>query len=337
MEPFVSFIIPTLNSSATLKACLDSILSQNYPSNRFEIIIADGGSSDSTVKIAEDAGARVVVNRLKTGEAGKAVAIREASGDILALVDSDNILDGANWLTQMVAPFADPDVAGSEPWAFVWDPEDSPVNRYCALVGANDPVAVFLGNYDRQSALSGRWTDLPVDSTDRGSWIKVRLDPGLHPTIGANGFTVRADLIKQLDIGDYYFDIDIVHRLVQLGHSTFAKVKIGIHHLYSSGLRAFQRKQLRRINDFHYYRRHGLRAYPWKNTSLVRLSVFALSTVTVFPLLAQSLQGYLRKPDRAWWLHAPMCWVTLLTYSWGSLAGLLRPREHARDNWQQFA
>ena len=46
-----SIIVPTFNSAHTLKRCLDSILSQTF--KNFEIIIADGLSTDSTLMTAE--------------------------------------------------------------------------------------------------------------------------------------------------------------------------------------------------------------------------------------------------------------------------------------------
>ncbi len=47
----ISIITPTYNSTKTLAACLESIKNQDYH-GEFEIIIADGGSTDSTLEIA---------------------------------------------------------------------------------------------------------------------------------------------------------------------------------------------------------------------------------------------------------------------------------------------
>jgi len=50
-KPAVS-ITPTYNSERTLQDCLESIKHQDYPD--VEIIIADGGSTDSTLEIARN-------------------------------------------------------------------------------------------------------------------------------------------------------------------------------------------------------------------------------------------------------------------------------------------
>ncbi len=47
------------------------------------------------------------IKTLKTGEAGKAVGMKQARGEIIALIDSDNILPSRDWLSFMVEPFHD--------------------------------------------------------------------------------------------------------------------------------------------------------------------------------------------------------------------------------------
>jgi len=50
-NPSISIITPTYNSAKTLTSCLESIKNQDFP-GEIEIIIADGGSTDSTLEIA---------------------------------------------------------------------------------------------------------------------------------------------------------------------------------------------------------------------------------------------------------------------------------------------
>jgi len=72
--------------------CLESIKKQDYPKNKIEIIISDGGSTDRTLEITRKYIQKIFPNPLKTGEAGKAAGIKHATGEIIALIDSDNIL-----------------------------------------------------------------------------------------------------------------------------------------------------------------------------------------------------------------------------------------------------
>jgi glycosyltransferase involved in cell wall biosynthesis len=76
--PFISVVIPTYNSEKTLEMCLESIANQDYPKDKIEIIIADGGSIDRTLEIARRYTDKIFNNPLKTGEAGKAVGVKKS-------------------------------------------------------------------------------------------------------------------------------------------------------------------------------------------------------------------------------------------------------------------
>lgn len=51
--PFISIIIAARNEEKNIGDCIQSIISQTYPQNRFEIIIADDHSTDNTVSIIQ--------------------------------------------------------------------------------------------------------------------------------------------------------------------------------------------------------------------------------------------------------------------------------------------
>lgn len=333
--PFISIVIPTFNSAATLPACLNSIMEQDYPSDKVEIIIVDAGSSDNTVEIAKKFTDQIYPNPLKTGEAGKAVGVKHAYGEIIALIDSDNILPENNWLKQMVVPFADPEISGTEPLYYTHRQEDGIITRYCALMGMNDPLCLFMGNYDRMNFITGKWTEMPVDEEDMGDYLKVGLNEKKLPTIGANGFLVRKELLDKCSIEDYLFDIDVVYELVLQGYNKFAKVKTGIIHIFSGTLSTFIRKQRRRIRDYGYYEKMGIRKYPWSALSKGKLLKFIVYTVLVFPLLGQSVRGWIRKKDAAWVFHLVACWATLLVYGWGVVRNIMKSEEEDRNNWVQ--
>ena len=333
-----SFVIPTLNSAKTLEACLSAIFAQHVPRADYEVIIADAGSSDDTCAIAARMGVDAIVeNPLKTGEAGKTAGINAASGDILALVDSDNILPGGDWLTQMLAPFADPDIIATEPLEYTSRPQDPALTRYFALLGMSDPICLFTGNYDRTCAVTGRWTALDVQHADAGDWLKLTLTEETLPTIGANGFVFRRALLEHVAWQPYFFDIDVMHQAVQHGFRHVAKVKNGIVHLYCARLSDFARKQQRRIRDFLFFAQEKQRTYPWDRQKKSGIIKFVIATVLVFPLLFQMVRGFRRRPDRAWCYHLPVCWVTLWIYGIGTLRKLLGAKQApvARDKWQK--
>ena len=298
-------------------------------------MIVDAGSADRTLDLARAFEVdQLLDNPLKTGESGKARGAKAAGGEILAFVDSDNVLIGKDWLRRMTAPFADPAVVSSE--ALRWDYSErySLVDRYCALTGVNDPASLFVGNYGRHSYLTGRWTGLPVQQEQRDGYIRVRVDPELLPTMGANGYLVRAEPFRSVITGDYVFDIDAVGELARRGFDVIARVDVPIGHLFAPSYRVFARKTRRRARDYLYHRRRGERTYPWARYKR-GLALFLAATVTTLPLLAQSLVGYRRQRDRAWWFHPVACWTTLAIYGWESVRARIKPERLTRRGWQQ--
>ena len=138
-NPSISIITPTYNSAKTLTFCLDSIKNQDYRGD-IEIIIADGGSTDSTLVIAQKYTDKIYPNPLKTGEAGKAAGVKHAKNEIIALIDSDNILPSKDWLSRMIEPFQDREIAGTEPLYYTYRKEDGYITRYCAMLGMNHTI-----------------------------------------------------------------------------------------------------------------------------------------------------------------------------------------------------
>ena len=333
--PLISVVIPTYNSEKTLEMCLKSIVNQGYPKDKVEIIIADGGSIDRTIEIARKYTDKIFDNPLKTGEAGKAVGVKNAKGDIIALIDSDNILPTKDWFRRMIKPFEDEEIIGSEPLYYTYRREDGYITRYCALIGMNDPLCLFVGNYDRYCLLTNRWTELDVKQEDRGEYLKIELNEKAIPTIGANGFLIRRKMLEMYSIDDYLFDIDIVYELVKQGYNKFAKVKIGIVHVFSDSISTFVRKQRRRIKDYAYYKALGLRKYPWSSLTKDKLLKFVGYTVLTLPLLVQAVRGYMKKQDVAWFFHILACWITLVVYILGTMQNYLfgvRPED--RNTWR---
>jgi len=97
--PYVSIIVPVHNSEATLGPCLRSLLRQDYPPDRMEVIAVSNGTTDRSFDVFSAVQGRAWPGRLvwmQTGRSGKAWAlnagIHVATGQILINVDSDVVL-----------------------------------------------------------------------------------------------------------------------------------------------------------------------------------------------------------------------------------------------------
>jgi glycosyltransferase involved in cell wall biosynthesis len=51
-NPIISVVVPALNEESVIAHCLESLAQQNFPSNAFEVIVVDNGSTDRTVEMA---------------------------------------------------------------------------------------------------------------------------------------------------------------------------------------------------------------------------------------------------------------------------------------------
>lgn len=343
MMKTISIVTPTFNSMRTLKEYMAAIIAQDYPHDKIELIIADGGSTDGTLEAFEaykkkcDFKIEVYPNPLRTAEAGKAVGVRKAVNDVVLLLDSDNIIPKANWITRMMKPFEEPEIIASEPIKYTYRPKDSAINRYCALIGMNDPLCMFTGNYDRYCCITGKWTEVEREEIDRGDYFSIKFREDMIPTIGANGFFMkRKELLENFE-EDYLFDIDVLWELFKKDHNLrVAKVKTGIVHLFCPDLATFKRKQNRRIQDFLFFSDSKGRKYPWSKVGKGKIVLFALECVTIIPLLLQSIKGFAYKKDlKVWLLHPVMCWITLWVYGTGTIKGIFHKEQADRSNWKQ--
>jgi hypothetical protein len=108
--PFVSVIVPVKNDAKRLRECLSSIKASDYPAERLEILVADNGSTDDSRKVAAGLGARVeLFPNIRVSEVRNRAA-RAATGEVLAFVDADHVLD-PDWLAHAIESLSSsPDV-----------------------------------------------------------------------------------------------------------------------------------------------------------------------------------------------------------------------------------
>jgi hypothetical protein len=100
-DPAVSVIIPTHNRASVLAATVSSALAQTYPNK--EIIVVDDGSTDDTAKVMAAFPGVIFRQKSQGGPASaRNRALREASGTIIAPLDSDDAWD-PDYLTNAVA------------------------------------------------------------------------------------------------------------------------------------------------------------------------------------------------------------------------------------------
>lgn len=107
----ISVVVSVRNEEATIKACLNSILAQNYPKELMEVIVVNDFSTDNTLKVLEEFASRVRIYRLREhlppefsqiANKKKAItlAVKEANFDLILCADGDCTY-GKNWILSM--------------------------------------------------------------------------------------------------------------------------------------------------------------------------------------------------------------------------------------------
>jgi glycosyltransferase involved in cell wall biosynthesis len=92
VQEMISVIIPTLNDGRKLPRCFDSLIGAAVGGVIREVIVADGGSSDDTLMIADGAGAHIV-HAGKSQSARLQAGARAAKGDWLLFLYPDTALE----------------------------------------------------------------------------------------------------------------------------------------------------------------------------------------------------------------------------------------------------
>ena len=93
---YFSIIIPVYNVEQYLKACLDTVIAQNY--SDFEVICVNDGSTDGSRSILDEYAAKYsnisIINQENKGlSAARNAGIRAAKGDYIFFLDSDDWIE----------------------------------------------------------------------------------------------------------------------------------------------------------------------------------------------------------------------------------------------------
>jgi|GEM_PF-2521628 glycosyltransferase involved in cell wall biosynthesis len=235
MLPKVSIVIPTYNSEGYIAACLDSIYGQDYPKDKIEVLVVDGGSTDKTRIIAGKYAVKIIDNPKRLAEPAKTLGYKHSTGDLFFYLDSDAELASKTWLSDLIKPLLENKNLVGSFTRYVPKKTQSAFNRYLSY----NPLQMW----SMLSYLLPEIDDVIIKRKKQYSIVKI--NPKKCPPIGLCIYrkTCLDKIIKSPD--DFiYVDIAIPIQLAEIGFDKLAYVeKAGIYHRRTDLWHEFKRQK----------------------------------------------------------------------------------------------
>lgn len=322
----ISVFVPTFNRCESLKLLLESLVRQTYKD--FEVIVADGGSTDDTEKLIKTYSNRLNIiffQQSREGIIGAAnEAIEKASGEIFIRTD-DDVTASENWLLEIVKTFEDEKVGGVTGPTII--PQDSLYSRdltyfneklknnpsipwklfrliYYGYILENQPLAVSkffrsgafsLGsNYPECLKIRG---NIEVDTLEACNWSCRK-----HLLLQIGGFDEK--FLKGL--GDFH-EADAAFKIRRLGRKVVFNPKAIVNHNIGGG-------KVPKVRPRSYWRSQNFILFYFRHIKPNTLDKFCKFTCYLFFQNTYWLYKFLTSGDLSAFMGIPGTMVGLIKY-----------------------
>lgn len=124
--PTVTIVIPCFNEESTVDGTIKSLLSMNYPKDKFNITIVDDGSTDNTWQYIQRYANNPQIDIYRKENGGKYTAlnygIEHSKADLIGCLDADSFVD-KDTLRRIVRYFADTKIMAVTPAIKIFKPK----------------------------------------------------------------------------------------------------------------------------------------------------------------------------------------------------------------------
>ncbi len=310
--------IPTYNEERDLGECLESISRQDFPKERFEVIIVDNYSQDKTVQIAKSyskkINLRVILNKIKDAEVSKKVGYDNSKGEFFMYLDADMRFSDENFIKKTLFPFENDKRIVGNFIRFTVNKKHPPLTRALSYDEfQRDPIFKFFTIGIEKIVIEKK----------KDYWLCKCSKDKIPP----QGLMIyRKALIKNyIKDKKQLIDNEIPAVLVGEGHYYFAFVpSTGVEHLLLRSLKELWRKRVRNLERTYVpnVESRKFRWIDWKN-DWPKVGIWMLYTnILIFPMIS-AIYKSLKYGDSCF-LSEPMLNL-VSTYS--MVYGVLKNRE----------
>lgn len=247
-KSFVSVVIPCLRERMHIGAALDSVVAQDYPKERLEVLVVDGMSEDGTREIVEEFSQRypfiqLLDNPKRITPAPLNVGIQNARGEIVVRMDAHTTYE-ADYVSRCEKALRENDVDVVGGVLQVVPDKDTFVGRAIALT-QSDSFGVGNAYHKVGHATEQRQVDtVPFGSYRRTLFNQIGLfDEGLP----------RSE------------DADFHLRVKAAGGEILLVPSIVSHYRVRSTFAAFSKHSLHNGYLVTYFLKNGSRAFFWRH------------------------------------------------------------------------
>jgi len=226
--PFVSVLMPVRNEERFIAPTLLQLLEQRYNPDCFEVLVADGGSTDATREIVANLqrqyrNLHLLANPGGWSSSGRNVALGSARGELVVLVDGHCEIDNPDYLAELADAFR---------------------RSGAACVGRPQPLDVSEATCLQQAIAAARASRLGHHPASR---IYTAREGFVPPESVAVAY--RREVFATVGLFDESFDacedVEFNHRVARAGLSCWFAPRVKVHYHPRASLGGLARQMIR--------------------------------------------------------------------------------------------